>query len=86
MATTNNSKLTTQPTVEEIANRICEIAARMAGLKPAIDQHLEDVDLDVGNSLAILAGLSEYMSKELTMLGEQLTIPRQLDIVRPIAG
>lgn len=74
MATTNNNKLTAQPTVEEIGNRICEIAARMAGVKPAIDQHLEEVDQEVGNSLAMLAGLSEYMSKELTMLGEQLSV------------
>lgn len=72
MATTNNNKLTAQPTVEEIGNRICEIAAQMAGFKPSLDQHLEDVDKNVGDSLAMLAGMAEYVQFDLSVIGEQL--------------
>lgn len=68
-----NFTLPVQQEVAEIASRVQEIAARMAGFKPALDQHLEDVDQRVGNSLAMLAGLAGYVGDELGMIGERLS-------------
>lgn len=72
MAENQSTKLSEQPEVVEIGNRVQEISARMAGFKGALDQHLETVDQDVGNSLAMLAGLAEYMQLELSAIGERL--------------
>lgn len=68
-----NFTLLVQQEVADIASRVQEIAARMAGFKPALDQHLEDVDQSVGNSLAMLAGLAGYVGGELGMIGERLS-------------
>lgn len=72
MTADHTSKLSAQPKVEEIGNRVQEIANRLAGFKPALDSHLEDVDAEIGDSLAMLAGLADYVQIELTMIGEQL--------------
>lgn len=55
-----------------LANRVGEIAARMAGFKSALDSHIEEVDKPVGDSLSMMAGLSEYINIELGMIGERL--------------
>lgn len=57
-----------------LANRVGEIASRMAGFKSALDSHVEDVDPAVGNSLSMLAGFSEYINIELGMIGERLLV------------
>jgi hypothetical protein len=74
MAIHQFNKLSAQPTVEEIGHRVQEIGSRMVGFKSSLDYHLEGVDGDIGDSLAMLAGLSEYMSMELITLGEQLSV------------
>ena len=43
MADNHSSKLSQQPEVEEIANRLQAIAAQLAGFKPTLDTAIEDV-------------------------------------------
>lgn len=59
--------------LSDLATRVQQIAAQLAGFKPTLDSHQENVDGGVGDSLAMLAGLSEYIGGELGMIGERLT-------------
>lgn len=63
----------TKNTTEALATRVQEIAAQLAGFKPTLDQYLEDVDQDIGNVLAMLGGMAEYVQRELTDIGGELT-------------
>lgn len=73
MATENDSKLSYQQEVESLAQRVMEIAARMAGFKPLLDSAQHDVDQETGNTLALLAGAAGYMQDDLMRIGEQLS-------------
>lgn len=74
MAENHSSKLSQQPGVEEIANRLQAIAAQLAGFKPTLDTALEDVPAEICNMLALLGGLADYMNNELSLLAEQLAV------------
>lgn len=64
--------------LSDLATRVQQIAAQMTGFKPTLDSHQEDVDKTVGDSLAMLAGMAEYVGSELGMIGERLaTITRE---------
>lgn len=59
--------------LSDLAARVQQIAAQMAGFKPTLDNHQENVDKPIGDSLAMLAGMAEYIGAELGMIGERLT-------------
>lgn len=59
--------------LSDLATRVQQIAAQMAGFKPTLDNQQEHVDKAVGDSLAMLAGMAEYVGAELGMIGERLT-------------
>lgn len=58
--------------LSDLATRVQQIAAQMAGFKPTLDNHQENVDKPIGDSLAMLAGMAEYVGAELGMIGERL--------------
>lgn len=59
--------------LSDLATRVQQIAAQTAGFKPTLDSYQENVDKTVGDSLAMLAGMAEYVGAELGMIGERLT-------------
>ncbi|WP_443691095.1 hypothetical protein [Pseudomonas sp.] len=74
MADNHSSKLSQQPEVEEIANRLQAIAAQLAGFKPTLDTAIEDVPAEIGNTLVLLGGMADYMNNEISTLAERLAI------------
>lgn len=74
MATNHSSKLSQQPGVEEIANRLQAIAAQLAGFKPTLDTAIEDVPAAIGNTLVLLGGMADHMNNEISTLAERLSL------------
>ena len=68
----NNSKLLDQQTVVEFGDRLQALAAKLAGFKPALIGFVDDVPGDIGNQLALLAGMADYMNQEICSIGESL--------------
>lgn len=66
--------LSAQPEIVDTANRIQAMAAQLAGFKPTLDCALEDVPVGVGNTLAMLGGMADYMNIELSILAERLSL------------
>lgn len=63
---------TTSPELSESANRIHSIAAQLAGFKPTIAGLLENVDKDVGDTLALLGGMADYLNNDLATIADKL--------------
>jgi len=72
MAIDHSNLLNQQPEVVQIADRLQAIAAQLAGVKPILDNTLEDVPAEAGNTLALVAGLVDYTQKDLSSLAELL--------------
>lgn len=62
---------TTSSELPDIVNRLHSIAAQLAGFKPTIAGLLEGVDKDVGDTLALLGGMAEYLNNDLATIADK---------------